>query len=86
VTLEEGSIDADLEAMSNGVLACSFERPGSCLMFSTDGGKTWAGHQVMTDEKGYNYTSVRELRPGRLPYVHDAPRLQALYVDVQRVD
>ena len=29
--------------------------------------------------------SIREVRPGRLLYVHDAPRLQALYVDVERI-
>ena len=85
-TLEEGSVDADLATMSNGVLACSYGRPGSCLMFSTDKGRTWGHHQVITDEKGYNYTSVREVRPGRLLYVHDAPQLRALHVDVERLD
>lgn len=86
VRLEEGSVDADLEPMSNGVLACSYGRPGSCLMFSTDGGRTWGHHRVITDEKGFNYTSIREVRPGRLLYVHDAPRLRACTVDVERVE
>ena len=85
-TLEEGSVDADLALMSNGVLACSYGRPGSCLMFSTDKGKTWSHHHVITDEKGYNYSSVCEVRPGRLLYIHDAPRLQALHVDVERAE
>lgn len=85
-TLEEGSVDADLTMMSHGVLACSYGRPGSNLMFSTDGGRTWIEHKVITHESGFNYTSVQEIRPGRLLYVHDAPRLQALYVDVQRLD
>ena len=85
-TLEEGSVDADLTMMSHGVLACSYGRPGSNLMFSTDGGRTWIEHKVITHESGFNYTAVQEISPGRLLYVHDAPRLQALYVDVQRLD
>ena len=72
--------------MSHGVLACSYGRNGSNLMFSLDKGRTWGFHQVITDERGYNYTAIREVRPGRLLYVHDAPRLQALYVDVERLE
>ncbi|MBI4664336.1 MAG: exo-alpha-sialidase [Verrucomicrobia bacterium] len=86
VTLEEGSVDPDLVYMSNGVLACSYGRAGSNLMFSTDKGKTWGNHQVITDENGYNYTAIREVRPGRLLYVHDVPKMQALYIDVERLD
>jgi hypothetical protein len=85
VTLEEGSVDADLTMMSHGVLACSYGRPGSNLMFSINGGKDWIHHRVITAESGFNYTSVQEVRPGRLLYVHDAPKLRALYVDVERV-
>jgi hypothetical protein len=83
--LEEGSVDPDMVYMSNGVLACAYGRNGSNLMFSLDKGRTWGFHQVITDERGFNYMSIREVRPGRLLYVHDAPRLQALYVDVERV-
>lgn len=86
VTLEEGSVDPDMVYMSNGVLACSYGRPGSNLMFSLDGGKTWRDHRVISEEKGFNYTAIREVRPGRLLYVHDAPRLRALYVDVERLE
>jgi photosystem II stability/assembly factor-like uncharacterized protein len=84
--LEEGSVDADLVFMSSGVLACSYGRPGSNLMFSLDRGQTWVHHQVITEVRGYNYTSLQEVSPGRLLYVHDAPRMQALYVDVARVE
>lgn len=86
VTLEEGSAAPDLVYMSHGVLACSYGRNGSNLMFSLDKGRTWGFHQVITDERGFNYTAVREVKPGRLLYVHDAPRLQALYVDVERLE
>ncbi len=84
--LEEGSVDADLVYMSNGVLACSYGRPGSNLMFSLDRGRTWVHHHVITEKRGYNYTSLREISPGRLLYIHDAPRMEALYIDVARLD
>lgn len=82
--LEVGKVLPDLVLMSNGVLACSYGRPASSLMFSLDGGKTWPSHHVITDKVGFNYTSIREIRPGRLLYVHDAPTLNAMYIDVAR--
>lgn len=86
VVLEEGSVDPDLEVMHDGVLACSYGRPASCLMFSLDRGKTWTSHRVVSADAGFNYTSVREIRPGRLLYVHDAPTMRAVYVDVERAN
>lgn len=83
--LEEGSVDPDLTLLGNGILACSYGRPGSNLMFSLDQGKTWIHHTVIAESKGFNYTAVREISPGRLLYVHDAPRLQALYIDVAKL-
>lgn len=81
--LEVGKVMPDLELMSNGVLACSYGRPASCLMFSFDGGKTWPSHHVISERVGFNYTSIREISPGRLLYMHDAPKMCALYVDVE---
>ncbi|MBI5397706.1 MAG: exo-alpha-sialidase [Verrucomicrobia bacterium] len=86
VTLEEGSVDPDVEVMSNGVLACSYGRPASCIMFSIDHGRTWTSHRVVSDKAGFNYSGIREIRPGRLLYVHDAPTMNAVYVDVERLD
>lgn len=84
VALEVGKVLPDLVFMTDGVLACSYGRPASCLMFSLDGGKIWCSHHVVSDRVGFNYTSIREIRPGRLLYVHDAPKLNALYIDVER--
>lgn len=86
VELEVGRVLPDLVLMSNGVLACSYGRPASCLMFSLDGGKTWPVHRVLSERVGFNYTSIREIAPGRLLYVHDAPKMNAVYVDVKRVE
>jgi hypothetical protein len=82
VELEVGRVLPDLVLMSNGVLACSYGRPASCLMFSLDHGKTWTSHHVISDKVRFNYTSIREISPGRLLYVHDAPSLNAVYIDV----
>jgi photosystem II stability/assembly factor-like uncharacterized protein len=85
VKLEEGRVCPDLVLMSNGVLACSYGRPTSCIMFSLDGGKTWTSHHVVSDKPRFNYTAIREISPGRLLYMHDAPKLGCVYVDVERI-
>jgi photosystem II stability/assembly factor-like uncharacterized protein len=84
IKLEVGKVLPDLVLMSNGVLACSYGRPASCIMFSVDGGKTWPSHHVISERVGFNYTSIREISPGRLLYLHDAPKLNGLYIDVAR--
>jgi photosystem II stability/assembly factor-like uncharacterized protein len=82
--LEVGSVCPDLVMMSNGLLACSYGRPASCLMFSADGGKTWISHHVISDKTGFNYSGIVEVSPGRLLYLHDGGGLQAVFIDVQR--
>lgn len=84
IPMEEGKVLPDLVLMSNGILACSYGRPASCIMFSLDGGKTWPSHHVISERVGFNYTSIREISPGRLLYVHDAPKMNALTIDVER--
>lgn len=84
VKLEVGRVLPDLVLMSNGILACSYGRPASCLMFSLDGGKTWPSHHVISEKVGFNYTSIREISPGRLLYIHDAPKLNATMIDVSK--
>ncbi len=85
IALEVGKVLPDLFLMSNGVLACSYGRPASCLMFSLDGGKTWPSHHVISEKVGFNYTSIREISPGRLLYMHDAPKISGTYVDVEHM-
>ncbi len=90
-TLEEGSVMPDLVLMSNGVLACSYGRPVSNLMFSLDGGHTWRDHRVISDRANFNYTAIREISLGRLLYMHDGQipgtlaRINSLYIDVEKV-
>ena len=35
---------------------------------------------------GFNYTAIGEVSPGRLLYIHDAPKLRTLYMDVERIN
>ncbi len=89
-TLEEGSVMPDLVLMSHGVLACSYGRPVSNLMFSLDGGRTWRDHRVISDRANFNYTAIREISPCRLLYMHDGQipgtlaRINSLYIDVEK--
>ena len=89
-TLEQGSVMPDLVLMSNGVLACSYGRPVSNLMFSLDGGRTWRDHRVISDRANFNYTAIREISPCRILYMHDGPipgtlaRINSLYIDVEK--
>ena len=85
IELEVGKVLPDLVLMSNGVLACSYGRPASCLMFSLDGGQTWPVHHVVSEKVGFNYTSIREISPGKLLYIHDAPKMNALTVEVEKL-
>jgi hypothetical protein len=55
-------------------------------MFSVDGGRTWPSHHVISDKVGFNYTSIREITPGKLLYIHDAPKMNALTVEVRHAD
>jgi hypothetical protein len=32
---------------------------------------------------GFNYCSIREISPGRLLFVHDAGKMNAVYIDVE---
>ena len=88
--LEEGSVMPDLVLMSHGVLACSYGRPVSNLMFSLDGGRTWRDHRVISERANFNYTAIREISPGRLLYMHDGQipgtlaRINSLYIDVEK--
>jgi hypothetical protein len=91
-TLEEGSVMPDLVLMSHGVLACSYGRPVSNLMFSLDGGRIWRGHRVISDRANFNYTAIREISPGRLLYMHDGQipgtlaRINSVYIDVEKAE
>ncbi len=57
-----------LVIMSNGLLACSYGRPGAKIMFSADQGKTWTDHTSVHAERYSGYTWSVEAAPGELLY------------------
>jgi len=57
--------------MQNGVLVCTYGRPGNWLAFSLDEGKTWAGHFRFYTGLTSSYNSIEEVEPGKLLVVYD---------------
>lgn len=98
---ETGSlgVDPDLCLMSNGVLACSYGRPGNRIMFSVDGtGKEWTDRVMIYEYRSgsFGYTGIVEVEPGKLLFVYDrrdaypeydgksTTAIQGVYVTVRR--
>jgi len=97
--LEVRGVDPDLCLMMNGVLACSYGRPGNRMMFSADGtGREWTDRiQIYEYQRGsFGYTGIVEVQPGRLLYVYDrhdafaeydgkqTTAIQGVYITVKR--
>jgi len=96
-TLEVSGVDPDLCLMTDGILACSYGRPGNRIMFSVDGtGQEWTDRiQIYEYQRGsFGYTGIVEVQPGRLLYVYDrrdsehggkqTPAIQGVYLAVKR--
>jgi hypothetical protein len=92
-------VDPDLCLMSDGVLACSYGRPGNRIMFSADGtGRQWTDRiQIYEYKEGsFGYTGIVEVEPGKLLFVYDrndvypeyagkrTTAIQGVYITVQR--
>ena len=63
-----------LRRLSNGVLACTYGRPGPVtIMFSLDGtGKTWSHLTPIFSGMSTRYTDFIEISPGHLLVVYDS--------------
>ncbi|MEN9632283.1 MAG: hypothetical protein RL077_687 [Verrucomicrobiota bacterium] len=65
-------VDPDLHLMSNGVLACTFGRPGLHLMFSLDGcGRKWSHLTPIGEWRSSTYMGIAEVAPNELLLVYD---------------
>ena len=61
-----------LRLLRNGLLACTFGRPGPVtIMFSADEGKKWIGITPIFNDRSTNYTDVIEVEAGKLLVVYD---------------
>jgi len=96
-TLEVRGVDPDLCLMTDGILACSYGRPGNRIMFSIDGtGGEWTDRlRIYEYQRGsFGYTGIVEVEPGKLLYVYDrrdskhnglqTPAIQGVYITVER--
>ena len=99
-TPEKSGVDGvapDMHLLSNGVLACSYGRPGAYIMFSEDGtGRQWTHHTCIFSGRSTYYTSFEEVSPGRLLFTFDtintqdalntepANSIRGVYIDVHR--
>jgi hypothetical protein len=61
--------------MKNGVLACTYGRPGNWLAFSLDAGRTWRGHFCFYNGPTTSCNSVQEIEPDTLLVLYDSQRL-----------
>jgi len=57
--------------MKNGVLVCTYGRPGNWLTFSLDSGRTWVGHFCFYTGGSTSYNSVEEVAEDRILVVYD---------------
>lgn len=65
-------VDPDLCLMSNGVLACTYGRPGLHIMFSEDGcGYSWGYRTQIGDFRSSCYMGIIEVAPGELLVTYD---------------
>jgi hypothetical protein len=62
-----------LRLMSNGLLVCTYGRPGPVtIMFSANEGTKWVGITSIFGRKSTCYTDVIEVEPGKLLVVYDS--------------
>jgi hypothetical protein len=59
----------NLVAMRNGIIVCTYGRPGNWLIFSDDNGKTWIGAFQFGTTRDYNY--VLEVAPDTIQVYHE---------------
>lgn len=61
-----------LRLLSDGLLVCTFGRPGVTMMFSANDGKTWAAITPIFKDQSTGYSDVIEVEPGELLVVYDS--------------
>jgi len=61
--------------MENGVIVCTYGRPGNWLTFSLDEGNTWMGHFCFHEGPTTSYNSVEEVEKDTLLVVYDRQAL-----------
>ncbi len=99
-TVESGaaSVAPDMHLLSNGVLACSYGRPGVNIVFDANGnGRTWTHRtEIYNRDNTTSYTGFEEVSPGRILLIYDTQHfkddpsqvpancIRGVYIDVKR--
>ncbi len=55
----------------DGIIVCTYGRPGNWLCYSVDSGATWVGHHCFWSGPTTAYNSVEEVAPGRVLVMYD---------------
>ena len=59
----------NLVTLANGIIVCTYSRPGNWLIFSDDNGKTWKGAFQFGTTRDYNY--IVEVAPNIIQVYHE---------------
>jgi len=59
----------NLVTLANGIIVCTYSRPGNWLIFSDDNGKTWKGAFQFGATRDYNY--IVEVAPNVIQVYHE---------------
>jgi len=69
VQVADRGVCPNLVTMSNGIIVCTYSRPGNWLIFSDDNGQTWKGAFQLGDTTAYSY--VLETAPDTIQVYHE---------------
>lgn len=70
VQIADRGVCPNLVTMSNGIIVCTYSRPGNWLIFSDDNGVTWKGAFQFGNTRHYNY--ILEVAPDTIQVYHEA--------------
>lgn len=84
VVIDDKGVWPNLCVMKNGVLVCTYGRPGNWLSFSTDDGRTWKGTFRFYEGTTSSYNSVLEVAPDTILVIYDRQAADENGVSVRR--
>ncbi len=69
VQIADRGVCPNLVTMRNGIIVCTYSRPGNWLIFSDDNGQTWKGAFQFGNTGAYNY--ILEVAPDTIQVYHE---------------
>jgi hypothetical protein len=74
VQIADRGVCPNLVTMSNGIIVCTYSRPGNWLIFSDDNGHTWKGAFEFGITRAYNY--ILEVAPDTIQVFHEVDEVE----------